>query len=97
MSHTTLPVSAEPIFGLISFGGGVFCVPADAAAARAAFRRLRIRPGHELTCNVDAFGITPGCLDRGTPAVVFGITHSAVMRLFAAGLIDRERAVGHED
>lgn len=86
--------ATAPIFGLISFGGGVFCVPTDTDAARAAFRRLRIRPSHELACCVDAFGITPGGVARGTSATVFGITHSAVMRLFAAKLIDRERYVG---
>lgn len=89
---TTLPTA--PIFGTLP-GLGVFCVPADAEAAHAAFRVLRIRPyGAPLNCRVDGFGVTPGhAAARGTEAVVFTVTVEARRRLRDAGLIDRDRIV----
>ena len=87
-----LATTTTPIFVTLP-GCTVFVVPGDEDVARAAFRRLRIRPGDLGRDNVDAFGVTPGDLDRGTPAVLFYVTAEARRKLREAGLIDYERII----
>jgi hypothetical protein len=87
-----LATTTAPIFGTLP-GCTVFVVPGDEEAARAAFRSLRIRPSNMGRCNVDAFGVTPGDLDRGTPAVLFYVAPEARRKLREAGLIDPERII----